>query len=703
MSPRARVELVEPEPSGEITVVDRRSLGWGHLLGANRALDLGDHRHAFGDVRGRPFRIVRHEPPPIAVPSKTLDLVPPAGRRSLELHQDGAIHQRARRCATRQAHDGPVSVPHGSPPAVHRRPGDADGEQVRIGGVDGKPHGIGVRRLDLAIGVSGGRAEIGIRGHTAAGDEIDDRRLNRLDPQAVRARVEPDLERGPRLAGSRPEPSSHQIRQLIPRRASGTGDVAELLGEAELPHRAVRQSHVGLSVGQLGADATRQLENRISLVPQNLADESFRRGAALALSRAVLRQPEVHELAGELRERLVQLGRDLEAQDEPISVEPEPGPTSLLFRRPGLDGVLAPIGDPLPLSRTIEIMSPFGLDDVGEELGRAPQQRMAAECQLAQLDSRGESASLEHGAEGHHLETLGHLGGLDLTEKGGGDLEDASLGLAEITFAPDEVEPPTVSLAKAARQVTHPLELACRGTVAALESQLAVHAFDLVGAGHPEEAGEKRLRLELELDRATGGQLFRFVRAEEAPQRCSRDAPAEREQRAQTLEKHPMVADEIDDGDGRLSFARPKAATELLQEHDARLRRPQHDDPVDRGNVDALVEHVDRTHGVETAGIERGQGGVAIVRALARKHGGDSHAPCPQPAADEDRVSNAAAEEQRTATGVCLPRAPQRLHSRFGLRGGRERVGVEPAVPPRDVLVVDVVLHPEIVKWRQPV
>lgn len=51
---------------------------------------------------------------------------------------------------------------------------------------------------------------------------------------------------------------------------------------------------------------------------------------------------------------------------------------------------------------------------------------------------------------------------------------------------------------------------------------------------------------------------------------------------------------------------------------------------------------------------------------------------------------------------MLAPRAPQRLHARFGLRRLGQAVGVELAVAPRNVVVVDVVLDAEVVKRCEP-
>ena len=61
-----------------------------------------------------------------------------------------------------------------------------------------------------------------------------------------------------------------------------------------------------------------------------------------------------------------------------------------------------------------------------------------------------------------------------------------------------------------------------------------------------------------------------------------------------------MVADVVDDLEFRLAFRSPQAAAELLQPNDAGLGRPQHQDGVDVGNVESLVEHVDGKQDVES-------------------------------------------------------------------------------------------------------
>lgn len=55
-----------------------------------------------------------------------------------------------------------------------------------------------------------------------------------------------------------------------------------------------------------------------------------------------------------------------------------------------------------------------------------------------------------------------------------------------------------------------------------------------------------------------------------------------------------VVADEVEHEHGLLARRLAQAAAQLLHEDDGRLRGPEHDDLVHRGDVDALVEDVDR-------------------------------------------------------------------------------------------------------------
>ena len=81
-----------------------------------------------------------------------------------------------------------------------------------------------------------------------------------------------------RLAGARAEPPAQQVGELVARGARGSGDVAEFLGELELPDRAFGETDVHVAFRESDAIAGRELDDRISLVPGDLADDRRHRG-----------------------------------------------------------------------------------------------------------------------------------------------------------------------------------------------------------------------------------------------------------------------------------------------------------------------------------------------------------------------------------------------------------------------------------------
>ena len=77
-----------------------------------------------------------------------------------------------------------------------------------------------------------------------------------------------------------------------------------------------------------------------------------------------------------------------------------------------------------------------------------------------------------------------------------------------------------------------------------------------------------------------------------------------------------------------LPGAHAQAPSELLEEHDRRVGRPQHEDGVERRQVDAFVEDVDREDDVELAGVEslEGRPPVGASRAAVNGDGRELHA-----------------------------------------------------------------------------
>ena len=270
----------------------------------------------------------------------------------------------------------------------------------------------------------------------------------------------------------------------------------------------------------------------------------------------------------------------------------------------------------------------------------------------------------------------------------------------QVPLGRDEAEPAPVPLAKTRGEVAHALQLAGGRSLLALVAQVAVRPLDLVGATGSKQPRKKVLRLELELHRAAGRQLDRAGSGEQCAH-VGALRSGERQERAHTLEEDAVVADEVDDGDERLAVVGAKAAAELLEEHHRRLGRAQHHHAVDRRDVDPLVEHVDGAERVELAAVKRCERLLAIVRAGPRPDRRDADALRAKPRANEPGVRDAAAEHERSRARVGVPRAPQRFHARLGLRRGRQRLGVEPAIAPREVRVVDVVLHAVVAKRHE--
>lgn len=93
------------------------------------------------------------------------------------------------------------------------------------------------------------------------------------------------------------------------------------------------------------------------------------------------------------------------------------------------------------------------------------------------------------------------------------------------------------------------------------------------------------------------------------------------QQRRGLVEEDAVVADVIDDFQGLVDLRLAQAATELLQPQDLRCGRAQHEDGVDVGQVDALVEHVDGEDDVELTDAKSLEGGGARGAAVTGMYG----------------------------------------------------------------------------------
>lgn len=137
---------------------------------------------------------------------------------------------------------------------------------------------------------------------------------------------------------------------------------------------------------------------------------------------------------------------------------------------------------------------------------------------------------------------------------------------------------------------------------------------------------------------------------------------------------------------------------QMLKPDNRRLCRAQHHHRIDRRDVYALVEHVDREDHVDFAVSElfERSGPWGTLRACVHRNG-------PQAFADEKgcheiRVSLGTAEANAppSATG---PELLQRIAgARLGDHCHLERFGVEAGAPPGDVRVVHFIGHAEVVK-----
>ena len=162
-----------------------------------------------------------------------------------------------------------------------------------------------------------------------------------------------------------------------------------------------------------------------------------------------------------------------------------------------------------------------------------------------------------------------------------------------------------------------------------------------------------------------------------------------------------MIADEVDHVQPRFSRRRPQAAAELLQKNNLRLGRPKHHHTVDQRQIDSLVEEVDHAQRREPPLLKGSEGGHAGIASIARKDRRRGDAPLHEPIAGKERVPPRTAEDERTIGRTRHPLPPQPLHPSAILQGNFQDAGVKPAVPPWNLLEVDVVLEPPIPKGHE--
>jgi hypothetical protein len=174
VAPARGADLVEAERRREIGFRQRGAGSGAEILWMVRLLETRDDRRVLGGLERRPGRVVGGELPRRAVLQESLDLVDRACAVARRLHEDDAIEHRGCRGAACEAHDGPVAVAERALAAVHRRAGDAHGEDLRRRVRERERDSLR-RRLALcgeAMACSG--SQIGIRDDRVARRKLDD-------------------------------------------------------------------------------------------------------------------------------------------------------------------------------------------------------------------------------------------------------------------------------------------------------------------------------------------------------------------------------------------------------------------------------------------------------------------------------------------------------------------------------------------------
>ncbi len=156
-----------------------------------------------------------------------------------------------------------------------------------------------------------------------------------------------------------------------------------------------------------------------------------------------------------------------------------------------------------------------------------------------------------------------------------------------------------------------------------------------------------------------------------------------------------MVADEVDDHQPLFAGLHAQAASELLEEHDRRVGRPQHEDGVESGQVDAFVEEVDREDDVEIAGIEPLESTTTIGAARTAMNGDGAHVMLVEERRHELRMRDRATERKRPRPSVLAPNVEFLLSSVDRLDRARESFWIKAPVSPRHMSEVrHVALRP---------
>ena len=237
-------------------------------------------------------------------------------------------------------------------------------------------------------------------------------------------------------------------------------------------------------------------------------------------------------------------------------------------------------------------------------------------------------------------------------------------------------------------------------------TELEVDVPEVVVLGEAGQLGEHVDGFGFDLDRAAVWQL-KLTGLNQGQGAAGRYvASSEGDERLGLGEEAPVVADEVDDGEGVLLglLSVAEAASELLEEDDGRLGRPQHQDRVDVGEVHAFVEDVDGADGFELAGPQAVEAAGAGGGRGAAVHCSSGDSVAAEVVRHEVGVRDGAAEHE----GAPLLLRRVIAVGCEGLSGARlgadvlgQGVGVEGAASPGDGLVVDAVADAEVAEGHQ--
>ena len=212
--------------------------------------------------------------------------------------------------------------------------------------------------------------------------------------------------------------------------------------------------------------------------------------------------------------------------------------------------------------------------------------------------------------------------------------------------------------------------------------------------------------LGLDVHAAPGRQL-EVALAQPSHGRLAADRDAQQgEQCPRPGQEAMMITDEIEDHQVRLTGAlrQPQPAAELLQKDHRRRGRSQQHDHVDIGNVDPLIEHVDRRDRLELACHQCAEARAPRRPTPLAVHGDRLDPVIRQERRHELGVRDRCAKPQPApgrGRGVLLIARERSLCVRRGGQRGAQRRGIEAARSPRDRRVIHGVLEAVIDEWHQ--